>query len=491
MTASVETADTAPRAAPSSPPAGAPRENARRVYSLRGYSEEVIAVAFAKTSRSPDPFDQIAKDLSEEASAKFHERWVVGYGHASVAEHAVHHIAFENVSRLAVEAIESNRLASYTEKSTRYQRFEAYYTPMATALSAHAERYRAACDVLFGTYQRALPAVRPVIEKRVPRKDGEEERAYQARIRSQYIDVCRYLLPTATYANLGMTANARTMEHAIAKLLSHPLEEVREIGEETKRECLRVTPTLVKYAERNAYRAETPSALAAATAPYAHGPRTNGDVALVEHDPDAEERFIAACIFRAHPVPYAVARERAHAMTVAERRAVIDEAMRRLGPHDTPLRELESGYLTFDVLVDQGAYFDLKRNRMMTQVPQELVADYGYAVPRAIVDAGLEREYREAIDAASAAFEAMRSELPEESRYVLTNAHRRRVLMKMNLRELYYFVRLRGASKGHFAYRIIALRCAELAREKYPLLGPYLIPEGWPSAKELREKHFA
>ena len=33
------------------------------------------------------------------------------------------HLAFENVSRLAIECIESNRLASYTEKSTRYQKW--------------------------------------------------------------------------------------------------------------------------------------------------------------------------------------------------------------------------------------------------------------------------------------------------------------------------------------------------------------------------------
>lgn len=482
---------TAPLQARDEPLAAPSPGAARRVYSLRGYPEEVIAVAFAKTSRSPDPFDAIAKDLSAEASAKFHERWVVGYGHASVAEHAVHHIAFENVSRLAVEAIESNRLGSYTEKSTRYQRFDSYYTPEAISRSAHARRYRAACDLLFTTYHRALAAVQSVIEARTPRKEGEEDRPYQTRIRSQYIDVCRYLLPTATYANLGMTANARTMEHAIAKLLSHPLQEVREIGEETKRECLHVTPTLVKYAERNTYRAETPEALAATTAVYARGLSRDGDIALVEHDPDAEERVIAAAMFRAHPVAYGSARERVRAMSPAERQAAIDEAMRRLGPHDTPIRELESAYLTFDVLVDQGAYFDLKRNRMMTQIPQALGTDYGYAVPRAIVDAGMERPYRDAIDEASATFEAIRPELPEESRYVLTNAHLRRVLMKMNLRELYYFVRLRGAPKGHFAYRIVALRCGELARERYPLIGPYLIPAGWPSAKELRDKHLA
>src|SRR5574340_1782461 len=103
----------------------------RQVYLLdpKVLSPETIAVAFAKTSRSPESFREIAAGLTAEKSAQFHEKWVVGYGHASVAEHAVLHIAFENISRLAAEAIESSRLASYTEKSTRYQVFErdAYY----------------------------------------------------------------------------------------------------------------------------------------------------------------------------------------------------------------------------------------------------------------------------------------------------------------------------------------------------------------------------
>ena len=51
-------------------------------------------------------FRKIAAELTAEKSAEFHEKWVVGYGHASVAEHAVLHVAMENVSRLAVETIE-------------------------------------------------------------------------------------------------------------------------------------------------------------------------------------------------------------------------------------------------------------------------------------------------------------------------------------------------------------------------------------------------
>ncbi len=107
--------------------------NERQIYLLnpKEFSPETIAVAFAKTSRSPESFREIAHGLNDEKSADFHEKWVVGYGHSSVAEHAVLHLAIENVSRLAVESIESNRLASYTEKSTRYQKWSAtaFHTP--------------------------------------------------------------------------------------------------------------------------------------------------------------------------------------------------------------------------------------------------------------------------------------------------------------------------------------------------------------------------
>jgi hypothetical protein len=61
---------------------------------------------------------------AQEKARAFHEKWVVGYGHSSVAEHAVVHLAVERCSILAAKALEEARLAAYTEKSTRYVRFD-------------------------------------------------------------------------------------------------------------------------------------------------------------------------------------------------------------------------------------------------------------------------------------------------------------------------------------------------------------------------------
>src|SRR3990172_12880493 len=167
----------------------------RQIYLLspKDLSPETIAVAFAKTSRSPESFREIADGLSEESSAKFHEKWVVGYGHASVAEHAILHVAIENVSRISMEAIESNRLASYTEKSTRYQKWdpEAFHVPVELDGQSLRDEYFNTCRMLFETYAASLEPVRALIAAQVPRREDEKEAAYDRRIRSRYVDVCR------------------------------------------------------------------------------------------------------------------------------------------------------------------------------------------------------------------------------------------------------------------------------------------------------------
>src|SRR5512134_3562940 len=233
----------------------------REIYLLspRSLSPETIAVAFAKTSRSPESFRAIAAELSDEKSAQFHEKWVVGYGHASVAEHAVLHIAFENVSRLAIESIEGNRLASYTEKSTRYQKWgpDDFFIP--SELDGHPLRdaYIYTIRLLFKAYADSLDPVRSLVLERFSRRENESDEAWDRRIRSKYVDVCRFLLPAASLANVGMTANARVLENMIRKMLSHELMEVRAIGEKVKEVAKSETPTLVKYADAVPYLIET------------------------------------------------------------------------------------------------------------------------------------------------------------------------------------------------------------------------------------------
>jgi thymidylate synthase ThyX len=464
----------------------------RDIYLLdpKRLSPEVIAVTFAKTSRSPESFREIAAGLTDEKSAEFHDKWVVGYGHASVAEHAVLHLAFENVSRLAIESIESNRLASYTEKSTRYQVFErdSFYTPTTLAASKYAELYRDTMHLLFDTYFASVDPVRAVILKKYPRQEGENEKKYEGRIRSKWIDNCRYLLPTATLANVGMTANARVLEHAITKMLSHPLEEVRAIGAEVKRVAEIETPTLVKYANRSEYVARQ---IQHSAFSIQRAEASREAVKLADYDRDAEVKVVAACLYRSGGIDFEQARAQAQALSANERGHVIEDVLAQRGDFDVPLRELEHTTLTFDCVMDQGAYFDVKRHRVMTQTPQPLSVDLGYAVPQAFVEAGFAVEYDRAQQAAAQAYREIATEFPDEAAYVISNAYNRRVLLTMNLRELFHFTQLRGAPNGHFAYRRIALKAYEIAKDVYPAFAPFMRCEKYPTASEIEQDFFA
>jgi thymidylate synthase ThyX len=253
----------------------------------------------------------------------------------------------ENVSRLAIECLESGRLASYTEKSTRYQMWgpDDFHTPRAIAESGHAALYQDTCRRLFAAYQRSLEPVRRHVQAQNPRREGESEARWDGRIRSKYVDNCRYLLPAAALANVGVTANARVLEHLIRKMLSHPLAEVREVGAEVKCVAQGEVPTLVKYADAVPYQAETAAALSRIAATMDSGRGTTHDqssvVSLVDYDPHAEDKFLAACLYRYGSRSLAECLAAVGAMTAGRKAALAEAALGRLGKYDTPLRELE------------------------------------------------------------------------------------------------------------------------------------------------------
>ena len=465
----------------------------RSVYLLdpKELSPETIAVTFAKTSRSPESFREIAAELTSEKSAEFHEKWVVGYGHASVAEHAVLHIAAENISRLAVEALESNRLASYTEKSTRYQKWGSgeFYIP--GELEGHPLRdtYLETCRLLMETYQQALPAVRRVIEGEHPRRDGESEAAWERRIRSKYVDVCRFLLPSASLANVGMTINARELEHAIRKMLSHPLDEVRALGSEIKAVAQANVPTLVKYADAVPYwqqlRDAAPARPDEVTLP-------DGDwCRLIDYDPQGEIKVLAAWLYTGSSLDYAQCLERVRHAVKEELQELAAKMLAGRGKYDIPPRETELASYTFDLVLDQGAYFELKRHRMMTQLPQPLTARLGYALPRRMVDAGMEAAYRRAMEKVEESYTALAAWNPEVAAYVVPNGFRRRVLLTFNFRTAMHFTGLRSAPNAHFSLRRAAQRMAEEIRRCSPALGAYLPVNPEETWQSIESKHFA
>ena len=406
-----------------------------KVYSLDHLKPEVVAVAFAKCSRSPESFADIAAELTDEKSADFHEKWVVGYGHSSVAEHANLHLAIENVSILATKVIEDNRLASYTEKSTRYQVFDKnkYYKPKNIRLSEFGQGYEKTLNSIFDTYTRIEKPMREFIIKKYPQKDKQTERIYNVIIKARVCDNIRYLLPTATLTNLGMTANARTWEHAIVKLLSHPLKEMQDIGAAIKEEALKITPTLIKFADQNDYLIQTNQRLEKLSKKLlTQTPKPSQPVTIVDYDKDTENKLVAALLYGHSSLSYQQILSQVKKMGHKQKEEIINQTLEKRSQFDAPIRELENIYYTFDILMDFGAFRDVQRHRMCTQINQLVTVIHGYETPEEIIEAGLEKEFSVLMDKAAELYNKILPQYPYEAQYVIPLAFRKRTLFTWN-----------------------------------------------------------
>ena len=447
--------------------------NQTRIYPLdgRGLTEEQMAVVFAMTSRSPDPFDQIAERVSQEKAADFHERWVLDYGHASVAEHAVLHLAVENISRLACDQLENNRLASYTEKSSRYQVIAAgsYHTPAEIGDDPGLEAgYKRTMDELFCAYQDLLARCIQALPSQNPRGENERKSAHDLRIRRIATDACRGVLPAATLTNAGMTANARTMEHAISKLLSGRLREIRELGQALKDQGRRAVPTLIKYADHNPHLAREPQAHG--VQPEDTPANAGAQAELVRYDPGAAGNLAAALLYGSGQSGHAGTAARMALGGPEEHRRIIREALEAMGPHDAPPRAFETVHYTFELTMDYGALREFRRHRMLTPLFQPLTVRHGVNIPSTVRETGLEDDFRSAAHRAGQLYQELAQRDPELAQYAVTHAHLQRVLVDINLRECYHLFRLRTSERAHESIRGPMKQALEKAAAVHPEL---------------------
>jgi len=436
------------------------KEIRRRVYVLDGKREEDIAMAMAVTSRSPLPFDKILSQIDEKKSSSFLEKFYINYGHGSIADTAFIHIAIENVSQIAIKALENTRLAAYQEKSTRYQIMDRWHSvePKEIRKSKYHELYQKTITNLFDVYEEFVKKLLEQAKEENPKKPNESEGAYENRIRIPVIDRCRLILPAAVMGNVGVTMSGRSIEYTIVKLLSSPLSEARELGREIKKVARKKLPILVKFTNPAEYLQTQERELSKLANNIFLKTKeekfNNKRVDLVQYDRNALDRVLAASLERFSTKSYRTILESLKKMPQKEKEQIFDKVIgKRKMRHDKPLRELENTYYTFDIVCDFGAYRDLQRHRMLTQTAQPLTTFLGYEEPIDLEKTGLSDIYHQAMRKADEAYRKIAKQYPLEAQYLVPMAYKRRFLFNLNLRELLYLIELRSRPQGHISYR--------------------------------------
>jgi len=406
-----------------------------------GNTPETLSAAYARISRDPRPINVLRMEAAAEVEkARASNRCIIfDYGHGSVAEHAVFNFDILDVSRLAAEELQSFRMASFTEKSQRYIRIGEDLVVPPELNSDLDGNYRECASKLFQLYNRIYDSLR----NRGLVKDRAKEDA-------------RYVLPLATTCQMGMTVNARELELMVRRLSCHPFAEVRMIAARLLELAMEAAPSLFLFLEPTAM-----DTFAHSLSPVESSP--SDSVLLLDYDDDSKVGSLL--IQWSTGSSLESAGKLWSELDVQSREELFKEALLGLGIHDCLPRIWEFFTAEFQLVLSATAYAQLKRHRICSRLVSVYDPILGVTVPDSISDAGLEDDFRKGLNEAETVAGSLGMLYP----YMLTNAHRRRVVLSMNGRELYHFSRLREDDHAQWDIREIAHMMMSSLRDRAPL----------------------
>jgi thymidylate synthase ThyX len=259
-------------------------------------------------------------------------------------------------------------------------------------------------------------------------------------------------------------------------------EVSRELAERAERELLkevRVSPTLVKYADPSEYEIQSRRELREIADNLMEGSPLEPAplVDLLDEEP-LEIELASTLIYEHCHYSYRQIRRAIEEIGQKQRQEIIDAGLRHRGKHDEMPRAFRAGQqFRFDILMDVGGFRDMHRHRRCIQIEQGFTTIHGYDVPEQLDPAGALPGYKAAMDKAADAVAQLEKstslEAEQSAQYAIPLGFRKRTLFKMDFAEAVYISELRSGPAGHFSYRNVAHAMFEEVQKKYPALAAY------------------
>lgn len=437
---------------------------------------ETISAAYARISRSPSAVDELRQTARREVdkARKSNRNIVFEMGHSSVAEHAVFNIDIIGASRFLIEEIEKFRLCSYTEKSQRYVLFKKdFVVPEEIKQAGLTNLFIETVGLQNEYYHELYDKLKPYVFAQ--NKQLAENPANNGLLEGWAKEDARYVIALATETQLGMTINARNLELMLRRLAALPLAEAKEYADKLYAVTKEIAPSLIRYTEATKYDRFTRLNLRAQAAVFADRypigikAKKTPAVRLAFCTPDADNRAAATLLFSSSGVGYEQCLTMAASLTSGQRKKLFKIIFEHLQPHDATLRELENIELQYELMMSASCFAQFKRHRMATIIAQEYDPGLGVTVPQAVSMIGQQKRFMEIMKKTNDTYARLRAKEPLAAPYILTNAHRRRVLVKLNARELYHLARLRADAHAQWDIRNLSGEMLNKARKVMPL----------------------
>jgi len=470
------------------------------VFALVNLPEVVKGALFARYSRSPKSLRRlfldefvgdldISGDVTVDATVglrraeDLYDRVFFDYGDDSVAQLGGVHLACEQASNLLTKVLEWGRLASYLEQSTRYIAYDAriggryrYYRDPEVLNSGFGTRFVGDMDRMFDAYAELVPILTEHFRQVFPKDPADSDFVYRQVTRAKAFDAVRGILPAAAVSNVGIYGTGQAYESLLLRMRAHSLPEARLYAGLMLTELRKVIPSFLRRVDlpdRGGAWSQYLEDTRAHTSQLAssllrdESPDEAAEVTLIDFDPDAEEKLLAAILYSVTDLPEAQLLARVRQLGVDDRVALVQAYVgERHNRRHRPGRAFERIDYRFDVLADYGAFRDLQRHRMCTIEWQALTPQHGYVRPDAVDAAGVADAFDDAMGRSADLYSALVDPFPDQAAYAVAMAYRVRFVMQMNAREAMHVLELRTSPAGHPAYRRVGQEMHRLIAEQ-------------------------
>lgn len=430
------------------------------------WTPETISASYGRISRSPEPINELREKarVEVEKSRKSNSTIIFDMGHSSIAEHAVFNIDIINITRLLAEELEKARLISFTEKSQRYIKIgeDIYYPEEFKTDKTFSEKYVNLTKELFSAYNQIHDALIPYFKEKYP-VENTKSSLYRDVINMAKEDA-RYILPLGMLTQVGVTSNARSLEKVIRRLNSSDLPEARELGKKIYDIVVKHAPSLVKYTTPTEYETETYKLVKNSIGEIKNQINTD-EVTLIDFDKDFEDKILASLIMKTSQLDYNSSLATVKKWDKSQKEKILLASIKYLNSYDNVLREFETSNFEFNILITATGFAQLKRHRMTTIIDGEYSTSSGAKTPKSITDIGMKDFFQEKISKIDILYSEAKEKFGKTADYILSNAHRKNVYLKCNLRELVHITRLRSDAHAQWDIREISdLMTAEVQK---------------------------
>ena len=440
---------------------------------------EVISAAYARISRDPRTITEIRKTAREEVdkSRKSNSAIIFKMGHHSVAEHAVFNLDILGVSRYVMEELEKFRLCAYTEKSQRYITLKKDHVVPDEIKGSSLEKIFVEMigeqnEMYFKLYQK--------LKKHVFDKNPElaKDPKKHNLLKGWAKEDSRYIVALATEAQVGQTINARNLELLLRRFASHPLSEIKNLGRAIYEQISNIAPSIVIFHEANDRDSKTYPELKKlsnkilandCTNQEKEGEDRDEEIKLVDYTQDADDIIAASLLHTSSSISFEKCKNIIQNLSQEEKLEIFKTSWSNLQFYDSMLREFEYVNLTFNIVLSSACFGQLKRHRMSTITAQAYDPSLGVTIPKSIQEIGMEDEFNKLIEKTNQVYNQINEKMPLAAPYILTNSHRKRVLIRVNARELYHISRLREDTHAQWDIQNISKIMTIKAKEVMPL----------------------